>query len=414
MSDPAEDLLLRSVERLGVFSRAAFGVGLTLSEAGRDGLPSGDGRPPAGPRPVETAGCGRRLLLAAEAACPGEAPRPQSLLDDFLDMAAGLLGSLAGAREAAAIEPLREELWRDLLGSPTIIGTSPAAGALRAALPVAANRREPLFLVGEPGSGRRSLAAAIHRAGPHSRGPFIAEDVAAIPEAIRPSQIFGSDRVPGLAGAAAGGTLYLASVEHLPPGCQGLLFSHLTETADSAGASYPARIVVSANADPDHLIRHGRFRRDLAERLTTLRIAVPPLRERPQDIPLIAAHLVRRRATAARTAAPTITAEALDALKRHPWTGNVRELDEELARAGAGRSVIRAEDLSEAVAGERRDSPVACDSSLRRAVGELEVGLISRALDDTNWNKSRAARCLGLSRLGLQKKIDRYGIDRRR
>jgi two-component system response regulator HupR/HoxA len=161
-------------------------------------------------------------------------------------------------------------------------------------------------------------------------------------------------------------------------------------------------------------VRRGRFRRELAEQLTSLRIAIPPLRQRPEDIPLIAEHLVRRRAAAAGAAAPVLDAEALDALKRHGWTGNVRELDEELARAGAGRSLIRAEDLPESVAGARRRPEGATGSSLRQAVSELEVGLISQALDDTNWNKSRAARNLGLSRLGLQKKIDRYGIDRRR
>ena len=123
---------------------------------------------------------------------------------------------------------------------------------------------------------------------------------------------------------------------------------------------------------------------------------------------------MRRRAAAAGTATPAIAPEALDALKRHAWVGNVRELDEELARAAAGRSAIHAENLSAAVTGTLHGGEGAGGSSLRQAVGELEVGLISRALDDSNWNKSRAARNLGLSRLGLQKKIDRYGIDRRR
>jgi DNA-binding NtrC family response regulator len=92
----------------------------------------------------------------------------------------------------------------------------------------------------------------------------------------------------------------------------------------------------------------------------------------------------------------------------------VRELDEALARAGAGRGLIRTDDLPASVAGARPEPDAPGGASLRSAVSELEVGLISRALDDTNWNKSRAARFLGLSRLGLQKKIDRYGIDRRR
>jgi two-component system response regulator PilR (NtrC family) len=354
---------------------------------------------------------GGRLLLIAEGTTRGQLAPPQPLLEQFLDMAAGLLGALA-AREAAAIEPMREELWRDLLGSPAIVGVSPAATALRAALPAAANSSEPLFIGGEPGSGRRSLAATVHRAGPHAGGPFIAEQIAAIPEHLRLSQLFGTDRAPGLAASAAGGTLYLADVDHLPSECQERLLHHLAAGPDNGAAA--ARIVSSADVDLDQLVRRGRFRRDLAERLTGLRITIAPLRQRPEDIPLIAAQLVRRRAMASGTAVPTILAEALDALKSHPWAGNVRELDEALARAGAGRRLIHAEDLPETIAGARREPDAAAGSSLRSAVSELEVGLISRALDDTNWNKSRAARFLGLSRLGLQKKIDRYGIDRRR
>ena len=131
-------------------------------------------------------------------------------------MAAGLLGILADAQDAAAIDPLREQLWRDLLGSPTIVGVSSPAHALRAALPAAANSREPLFIAGEPGSGRGSFAAAVHRAGPRAAGPFVAENLAAIPEALRETGIFGSGDTPGLLAAAAGGTLYLAAIEHLP------------------------------------------------------------------------------------------------------------------------------------------------------------------------------------------------------
>jgi two-component system, NtrC family, response regulator HupR/HoxA len=141
---------------------------------------------------------------------------------------------------------------------------------------------------------------------------------------------------------------------------------------------------------------------------------VPPLRERPEDIPLIAVHLLSRHATARGTVPPSIAPEALDALKMHPWAGNVRQLEEELVRAGSGRTLIRPVDLAPSVSRAERAPAAAGAASLRQAVGELEVGLISRTLADTNWNKSRAARALGLSRLGLQKKIDRYGIDRRR
>ena len=141
---------------------------------------------------------------------------------------------------------------------------------------------------------------------------------------------------------------------------------------------------------------------------------MPPLRERPEDIPLLAEHLARRRAAAGGTIAPALTPETLEALKRCTWSGNVQELDEELARAAAGRAVVRPEDFAGLRAKAGRAPAGQPGAQLRRAVGDLEVTLIDQALADSNWNKSQAARTLGLSRLGLQKKIDRYGIDRRR
>jgi two-component system response regulator HupR/HoxA len=179
-------------------------------------------------------------------------------------------------------------------------------------------------------------------------------------------------------------------------------------------ARLPARIVASSDIDLGEAARRGRFNRDLADRLTAFTLTIPPLRERPEDIPLIAAHLVSRRAAALGATAPTLPPETLDALRMQNWTGNLRELDEELARAGCGRMVIQPEDFAALVGQAERSPAVAPGASLRQAVGELEVGLISQTLAGTNWNKSRAARALGLSRLGLQKKIDRYGIDRRR
>ena len=415
MADPTGNALQHSMVRIDNYSHATFGVRLTLSNAG-EGTPNG--RSPEGQKALSrTVGCahgGRRLLLAHGTASQGLSPGQLRSLDDFLDMAAGLLGLLADAQDAAAIDPLREQLWRDLLGSPTIVGVSSPAQALRAALPAAANSREPLFIAGEPGSGRGSLAAAVHRAGPRAAGPFVAENLAAIPETLRETGVFGSDDTPGLLAAAAGGTLYLAAIEHLSARSQERLLDFLAADAIDSEAQPRARIVASADIDLEGAARGSRFRRDLADRLTRHVLAVPPLRERPEDIPLIAAHLLSRHAAACGTTPPTIAPEALAALKMHHWAGNVRQLDDELARAGSGRTVIRLDDLPASVSRAGRTPGAEGAASLRQVVGELEVELISQTLADANWNKSRAARVLGLSRLGLQKKIDRYGIDRRR
>ncbi|MHB8836041.1 MAG: sigma-54-dependent transcriptional regulator [Candidatus Methylomirabilia bacterium] len=412
MTGPTGNALQRSLERIDGYARATFGVRLTLCEPGEHTprKPDVDGSQ----LPARTVGCahgGRLRLLAHGVAIHDLAPGQLRALEDFLEMAAGLLGILADAQDAVAIDPLREQLWRDLLGAPTIAGISGPAQALRAALPSAAHSREPLFIAGEPGSGRGSIAAAVHRAGPWAAGPFVAENLAAVPETLRETGIFGSGDAPGLIGAAGGGTLYLAGVEHLSARSQERLLAYLATNA----AEHPrARIVASADLDLEEAARGGRFRRDLADRLTGLLLAVPPLRERPEDIPLIAAHLLSRRAAARGATPPAIAPQALAALKMHHWAGNVDQLDEELARAGSGRTVIRLDDLPVSVSRAGRAPGAERAASLREVVGELEVELISQTLAEANWNKSRAARVLGLSRLGLQKKIDRYGIDRRR
>ncbi|HEY5998337.1 MAG TPA: sigma 54-interacting transcriptional regulator [bacterium] len=339
---------------------------------------------------------------------PRLSPIQISQFESFIDLGVDVLAGLFRAASLGVTEEVREEAWRDLLGSPTIVGMSPASRSLREALPTAANSAEPLFVDGEPGSGRRMLAAAVHRLGPRAGRPFVAESLAALPESLQEPEIFGAGGTGGLVAEAAGGTLYLGEIERLNARCQELLLSLLAQ-----GQGAP-RVIASADADLEEAVRRGRFRNDLAARLRARTIAVQPLRERPEDIPLLAEHLARRRAAAAGAIAPALTPETLETLKRCPWTGNVRELDEELARAAAGRSVIRPEDIAGLRARAGRAPAGAAGAPLRRAVGDLEVTLIEQALSETNWNKSRAARTLGLSRLGLQKKIDRYGIDRRR
>jgi DNA-binding NtrC family response regulator len=445
--DGALDILLRSSAlRLGACSREMFRVGLSLvaeSDACVCGLsPEGAARREACrgfTASLFTAAVPRvrcpegltlivravnlpppqRLLLATQGFLEeggddarGDVPRLAAgqiaRLESYVDMGVDLLGGLVRAATAGLPEEVREEAWRDLLGSPTIVGVSAAARGLREALPTAANSREPLFIEGEPGSGRRMLAAAVHRLGPRAGRPFVAESLAALTENIQEPELFGTGGAPGLVAETGAGTLYLAGIERLTGRCQELLLALLAKGEDAP------RIIVSADADVEEASRRGRFRRDLAELLRARTVAVPPLRERPEDIPLLAEHLARRRAAAGGTIAPTLTPETLEALKRCTWSGNVQELDEELARAASGRAVVRPEDFAGLRAKAGRAPAGQPGAQLRRAVGDLEIALIDQALTDSNWNKSQAARTLGLSRLGLQKKIDRYGIDRRR
>jgi len=275
MTDPAGDALQHSLERIDSYSHATFGVRLTLSDPGDNS-----------PHDIDSSG--RKVP-----------------------------GILANTLDAALIDPLREQLWLDLLGSPSIAGVSVPAQVLRAALPTVANNLEPLF---------------------------VAENLAAVPETLHETGIFGSDGTPGLIATAGGGTLYLAAVEHLSARSQDRLLEYLTTDPVNSPEHPRARIIASADIDLDEAASGGSFRRDLANRLTGLVLAVPPLRERPEDIPLIAAHLLGRHAAARGASPPTIAPEALAALKMHHWAGNVRQLDEQLARAGIGRTVIRLDD----------------------------------------------------------------------
>jgi two-component system response regulator HupR/HoxA len=324
---------------------------------------------------------------------------------------------LSGSSSSCVLSPgevFTEELWRDLLGAPSIVGVSPAARTLRESLPAAANSGEPLFLAGEPGSGRRLLATAIHRAGPRAASPFIVESLGSVPEALREAGLFGVRETPGLLALADQGTLYLGGLEHLNAHAQERLADLLSGGESARGARALPRIIASADVDLQDTSRRGRFRRDLAARFAAFVLEIPPLRARPEDIPLIAQHLLRRHAAAQGMPPAMLSPEALEALKDYAWPGNVGELDEELSLAATGRSLILPEHFSRRIARPGGSQAPAGGPQLREAVGELEMALISQALADTNWNKSRAARALGLSRLGLQKKIDRYEIDRRR
>lgn len=463
-----KNLLRQTTARLGAFARELLHVGLALRDSDDSGFcacalhPEGNGsseacrsfaqallqtghtreRCPRGlsvlSRPVMLSENDRRLIVSHGFLADGEAkttatmevgrkfpsdlprlnPQQIRLLEDYLAMAADLIIALTHAVQDPAQEASREELWREELGAPSIVGVSQAISAVREALPTLANSREPLYLDAEPGCGRHLIASTIHRLGPRRGRPFLAEHLSVLPDTLQESELFGQDEHPGLLETAAGGTLFLSGVERLSAVCQRRLFDLLTpggaaRSQKRKGPSPDVRIIAAADVNLDEAVRKGRFRSDLSRRLGTVTLDVPPLRERPEDIPPLVEHLLRRRAAALRTAPPTVDPEALAALKKYQWPGNVRELGEVLAAAASGRAVIRLEDLNGQIARAAWSSkPLHTD--LRQAVGEVEMELIARTLGDTNWNKSQAARILGLSRLGLQKKIDRYDLDRRR
>jgi DNA-binding NtrC family response regulator len=324
----------------------------------------------------------------------------------------------AGARE---IVPEDDGIadWRRGASAYSLIGPSDGISRIRETLPTFANSSEPVLIESEHGNGRHLIATMIHRLGLRTEGPLIFENLSLLPETLHEKELFGpkGNGSGGLVGHAGGGTLFLDGIEHLSSSAQRRLHSHLAGNEGGGGEGPSARIVASTDRNLSELVRRGRFRSDLQRRLSKLTLFIPPLRDRKEDIPLLTAHFLDRLPVGSGSnGSGTVQAkkETVQSLQEYSWPGNVRELEKELEQAAAyGHSTIRLRDFSAPIRHAARP-PKATMKSIREAVGILETEMISQTLSDTNWNKSQAARILGLSRLGLQKKIDRYGLDRRR
>jgi transcriptional regulator with GAF, ATPase, and Fis domain len=305
-----------------------------------------------------------------------------------------------------------------------IVGRSPAILDMLRTLDRVADTRLPVVIAGESGTGKELVARAVHDGGARRSAPFVAVNCSAVPEPLLESELFGHVRGAftgadrdrrGLFEVADGGTLFLDEVADTGAGMQAKLLRVLQEgeirrVGDDRTRKVDVRIVAASNRPLEVMVREGRFREDLYYRLAVVQVAVPPLRDRVEDIPQLAAHLLAR----STDPAPQLTKAALARLCSYTWPGNVRELDNELARAAAlaGGPRIDVADLSPHIASTSpapRRRP-GTELVLRTQVESLERALVEEALSRTNGNQTAAARLLGLSRFGLQKKLRRYGI----
>jgi DNA-binding NtrC family response regulator len=305
-------------------------------------------------------------------------------------------------------------------GEQTFIATSvamrPALELVRKVGPSEAN----VLIVGENGTGKDVLARMLHGLSPRADSPLVTVNVGGLSEGLFASELFGhvkgaftdakSDRV-GRFEVADGGTLFLDEIANLPPGQQAK-FLRVLETGEMerVGSSRTRRVdvrVLSAtNADLRAEVASGRFREDLFFRLNTVEIRVPPLRERGEDIILLATHFLGRYAQLYRKAATGFDPAAIEALRAHHWPGNVRELAHVVERGVllAAGDAIRSGDLGlvpEDAAGAR--------SLEQMSLEEAERVLIQKALKRFGGNVSRAATALGLSRSALYRRIEKLG-----
>jgi len=317
---------------------------------------------------------------------------------------------------------------------------SPMADAIRTAEKIAGYDISVL-ITGESGTGKELLARALHYNSSRAEKFFVVENCAALPDHLLESELFGSkkgaftgayeDRI-GLFEQADGGTIFLDEIGETSPAFQVKLLRVLQEgEIRPLGArltrKVDVRVISATNRDLEAEVQAGHFRRDLYYRLAAFRIHLPALRDRPMDIPPLSELLLAETSKAFNKTVSGLTDEALARLKAHNWPGNVRELQNEIQRivALAERPLIGAEHLSPALlrcpistgATFSVGSVLTSDGgaergTLRDRVETLEEEIIREALNRHRWNISRVAEELGLSRVGLRAKLQRYGLER--
>ncbi|MHB1045362.1 MAG: sigma-54-dependent Fis family transcriptional regulator [Thermoanaerobaculia bacterium] len=302
-----------------------------------------------------------------------------------------------------------------------------------------ASAETTVLLTGESGTGKEVVARFVHSSSPRAAGPFVAINCAALPETLLESELFGYERgafsgahsaKPGRIEAAQGGVLFLDEVGETSPSVQAKLLRVLQEKefqrlGGSRTQRADVRVVAATNRDLASAMARGAFRADLFYRLAVFEIRLPPLRERPDDVlPLAGAFLEEIGAELGRPAAG-ISRDAKDALLRYHWPGNVRELRNVLERASilSDGGLITHEHLivpppghpqagaPAAAAPERPGLPPPPRAVRSASLADLERGAIERALAEARFNKSRAARALGLTRGQLYGRLRRLGID---
>ena len=318
----------------------------------------------------------------------------------------------------------------------SLIGHSAAFVQLRAQAEKLARNQAPVFIHGESGTGKEVIARHIHALGARAGGPFVPVNCGAISPELMESEFFGhrkgsftgaSADKSGLFQAASGGTLFLDEIGELPLAMQVKLLRAIQERAVrpvGAHAEEPVdvRILSASHQDLGRLVAEGRFRQDLFFRINVITLRVPPLRERREDIPDLASHILARLAVRECGAPHRLSTAALERLQAYDFPGNVRELENLLERACA---LCEGEEIDVGDLGVEGDcsplgatagveggaAPVAEPEEGREGQDEVERLRIIRALEQTRWNRSAAARMLGMTLRQLRYRLQKWGME---
>ncbi len=312
-----------------------------------------------------------------------------------------------------------------------IIGRSEPMQEVFSSIDRLATSRASVLITGESGTGKELVAGAVHQRGPRAAGPFIALNCAAIPENLIESELFGHEpgaftdareRRIGKFEQAEGGTLFLDEIGELSPKVQAKLLRALQERrierlGGSDSIEVDVRILAATHRDLEKEIAAGRFRSDLYYRIHVLPISIPPLRERREDIQLIAQHFLEKGRAEEKCGPTLLSKSAINALERYPWPGNVRELVNaiEHGRTMATGDTLNTEDLPDSVVQSSRleklrDQVSSGSIAFEQALAGFERHLLKEALDRNGWNQTQTSDQLGLTRRLLKIKMDRYKL----
>jgi two-component system NtrC family response regulator len=320
-------------------------------------------------------------------------------------------------------ENLEERHLAQCVSFEEIIGSSPQMQEIFATVRKIAATDIPVLITGESGTGKELIANAIHNRSPRKNGPFIAINCGAIPDTLLESELFGHEK-GSFTGAttqrkgkleyAHGGTLFLDEIGDLLPELQVKILRFLQEKViERVGGrqliSVDSRVVAATNLNLEAEVKANHFREDLYFRLAVVKMALPPLRERGNDVVQLAEHLVTVFSKELKKAPKKFSRQALEAIRRHEWPGNVRELQNRVKRAlvlADGPSISPMELELESPNGNAG----AASSTLKEAKEALEREILVNALHDNNGNISKTAKSLGISRPTLYDLMARYGL----
>ena len=325
-----------------------------------------------------------------------------------------------------------------------LLGKSTEIQKLRSQTRKLARSQAPVFISGESGSGKELVARMIHLQGPRRNGPFIAVNCGAIPSELMESEFFGHkkgrftgavENKDGLFRSANGGTLFLDEVADLPLAMQVKLLRAIQEKAvrpvgDTKEVPVDIRVLSATHKNLPELVQEGTFRQDLFYRINVIELAVPPLRERPDDIPLLARHILERISNEYECDPASLTPGAIDRLKQYDFPGNVRELENVLERAftlcdadqidvgdlhlgnGVQKASSPTQVIAEGEAEDGEDVPVPDgEIDLENYLESIERQAIEKALEATRWNKTAAAKRLGISFRALRYRLKKLGME---